>query len=377
MSDRPIDPRMVKWDDAPIDAKSVQWEEQDKLKAAAPYYLGPAGTLRAARDGLKIIDDVTTRVGYRAGEVATDIGTAAGLSPEVAAGGGVVANMAGQGAVSAGIGSLVRAPAALEGAARRLMASAIKPRLDARRAGNVDAAITTMLEKNIPATEAGRNALKTRVDDLEVEIQGILDNSSAVVDKHAVATSLKDAFDKVKLNLDAKADSSVIADSFQKFLDHPVLQNTTNIPVSVANRMKQAFYKSLSDKAYGPNAARNTAEQIAEKTLARGLRENIGRAEPSVVPPLAEQKELLRALKVMEPQVAVEGNKNVLGLGTLSPSVEQVVIWLADRSPWFKSQLAQVAYQGRKRLPQEVATAAVAAESGIRQTSDPLPPMLR
>lgn len=378
MTDRPIDPRMVKWDDAP-QADSVQWDqpEQDKLKAAAPYYLGPAGTLRAGRDALKFVDDVTTRVGYKAGEVATDAGTALGLSPEVAAGGGVVANMAGQGAVSGALGSLVRAPALLEKGARVLMQSAIKPNQLARTSGKADAAITTMLEKNIPATEAGRDMLKTRVADLETEIQGILNNSPAVVDKHAVAATLKDAFDKVKHNLSVNTDNAAISNTFQTFLNHPLLQGSSQVPVNVANRMKQAIYKSVSDKAYGPNAAAQSAEILAEKTLARGLKENVGRAEPAVLPPMEEQKELLRALKVLEPRIGVEGNKNIIGLGTLSPSVEQAVIWLVDRSPWFKSQLAQSAYHSRKRLPQEAATAAVAAESGVRQTSDPLPPMLR
>src|SRR5690349_21785167 len=156
---------------SPAPAQPAAPAETDTLKEAAPYYLGPAGTLRAGRDLLKTVDDITTRVGYGTGGFATDLATKMGASPETAATTGVVANMAGQGAVSAGLGQLIRAPALLEKGARTLMQSAVKPSLEARRSGRAADAITTMLERNIPATEAGRDMLKTRVADLEDNIQ--------------------------------------------------------------------------------------------------------------------------------------------------------------------------------------------------------------
>ena len=344
--------------------------ENDMLKKAAPFYMGPFGTARAARDVLHGVDELTTRAGYKAGELASDTATGFGFSPETSAAIGVGYNMLGQAGVSAGLGSLVRAPVAMQNLGRRIMQSVVKPEREARLSGKADTAINTMLERKISGTEGGRDLLKDRIGELEGKIQGILDRSTGLVDRDIIAgDALTGALSKVKNNLDVRSDTKAITETIDKFKNHPQLGGAQHFPVKMANEMKQSLYRTMGEKPYGSLAAKSTAETIAEKWLAKGLRENVGRMEPGVVPSLAEQSELINALKVMSPRVSVEGNKNQIGIGIVSPSVEKLVVWLADRSPWFKSKLAQTAYHGT-RLPQELATAGVAAESGLRQKRD-------
>jgi hypothetical protein len=171
---------------------------------------------------------------------------------------------------------------------------------------------------------------------------------------------------QANLNLDRAKNIDDIQAAFEKFWNHAAIKDLNQIPVSLANKMKQAFYKELSERAYqtGVNLA---ASDKAQKALAKGLRVEVGKAEPAVVPSLKEQSELINVVKVMGPQVAREGNKNILGLGVLAPRLEQVAVWMLDRYPWFKGFLAQTMNSGKEQIPAtaaRVVTGAGAATQG-------------
>lgn len=348
-------------------------QAESPLKKAAPYYLGPAGPARAVSEVLGVVDELATKAAYKGGGAVTDIATNLGASPEVAAGTGVAANMAVQAipAVLAGATAGKLASPAMTDLARRTMRSAVKPERAARLSGKADPAIDTMLQRRIYATEAGTESLADDITKLENQIQGVLNSSNATVDVQNTAMQLQRAVDKVRRSPYAVEEFQTIRDAFNRFLSHPMVAGRTNIPVAEANQLKRGFTDKVGPKAYGTGDAAKealqNAERLANKTMGTALREGVAAAEPLVAPTLKEQSELINALKVLTPRVSVEGNKNPIGLGALSPSVRNLVVWLADRSPWFKSQLAHTAYHGASRIPAEVVGGGTMAVETVRQ----------
>ena len=349
-----IDRTKVQWDAPSIDPAQVQWDEAKPPMrrvgdAALSGFMraGPLGmALGAWREGAAIGGENLNRSAYRAGGAVTDFASNLGASPPVAAGAGYATNVGIQALpviAGAGMGHAFAQP--LKPVANWLMQSAMKPSQIMRESGAAERAATTMLDRGISATRGGREQLQGLVTGLETQIDDILTRSPAQVDKYAVASTLRSALNKVKTNLSANADAATIQASFDDFINHPLLKNTQLFPVSLANQMKQSIYSALGPNAYVPGVKTGTA-RLADKTIARGLRENVARAEPGVVGPLSEQAELLNALKVMTPQALREGNKNIVGLGALSPTVENALVWALDRSPWTKSLLAQGLYGG-------------------------------
>lgn len=318
-----------------------------------PLFMG----LRTMQEGAKIGQENFDRSAYNVGGAVTDLATRAGASPEVAAGAGYTANVGMQAlpvVVGAGMGSMFKQP--MEAGSRYLMQSAMKPNQLMRESGAADRAATTMLERGISPTRGGREQLQNMVTTLETQIDDILKNSPATVDKYAVGATLRQAVDKVKTNLSARSDMQTIQASLDEFLNHPLLNNSSAIPVSLANQIKQSIYKTLGPNAFVPGV-KTGVPRLADKTLARGLRENIAQAEPQVVAPLAEQAELLNALKVMTPQALRDGNRNLGGIGTIAPTLEQFLLWTLDRSALAKGLLARAMYQGSSAIPTTVGAA--------------------
>lgn len=337
------------------------------MGAAKGLFGGPLGAvIGAGNAAMDIGNEGITKLGYDAGGKVTDIAAGIGVSPETSAKAGFAANVAVQAVPAVLAGKLATAASPLmEAGARRLMQSAVKPNLAARVSGDAPRAINTMLEKGINATAGGVEATQSKVSAMEDEMSKILAQSPATVDKTKVANNVQSALDKVKLDLGRANSEAEIIKAKSDFMNHPALAALGNdIPVSLANKMKQAFYKELTSKAYIPGQPLSAYDK-GQKALASGLRTEVGNAEPAIVPTLADQAELLNVLKVLKPRVAVEGNKNILGLGILAPSMERVAVWMLDRYPWFKSMLARASYSGAERIPQAVVGTTVAASSGL------------
>lgn len=126
------------------------------------------------------------------------------------------------------------------------------------------------------------------------------------------------------------------------------------IPVQLAQQMKQGTYKALGDRAYGEQKG---ASAESQKTLARGLKDEISAAVPEVAAKNKRESDLINAAKLAERRVLMDANKNPLGLGILNPAM--LPLWLWDRSPVAKSLVARGIYSGREQLP------ALAARTGI------------
>jgi len=246
------------------------------------------------------------------------------------------------------------------------MRSAIKASPKDLKSGAADKAVNTMLERGINGTAGGMEATQARVTALENKVDEILSNSLGKVDPQDVAIStLKKSLGKITYGTDPKSDMAIIDKAINTFLEHPQVEGAAKITVATANKLKQGITKELGDAKYGIGLPKQSSEVMTDKMRAATLREEVAKAEPAVAPTLAEQAELLIVLKVAGPQAAREGNKNIIGLGSLSPTLQNAAIWMIDRYPWAKSMIARALYSGSERIPQAVAGTGIAVGEDV------------
>ncbi len=133
-----------------------------------------------------------------------------------------------------------------------------------------------------------------------------------------------------------------------------------NLPVDVAQQIKQGTYKVLKGK-YGEVGSASTE---AQKALARGLKENIAQVVPGIGALNAEESRLLKTLSVTERRALMDMNKNPLGLAALAGNPTGFAAFMADRSAAFKALVARIANrtaQGAQFTSNNLATPAVAS----------------
>ena len=150
-------------------------------------------------------------------------------------------------------------------------------------------------------------------------------------------------FDRVKEGIEG-ADEAMAIYAAKKAeeanLDKALSEFTAQGPVmSVqdAQKLKQGTYKII-EKKYGQLGS---AETEAQKSLARGLKEELEMAVPSVGPLNQKQRELIKTLKVADRQTLIDANKNMLGIAGLSTSPAQFLAMQSDRSALLKSLAAR------------------------------------
>lgn len=261
------------------------------------------------------------------------------------------------------------AQAALKGGARDMMQSALKPPIAAQRTGKAATAIDTLLDTGTNVSRAGADKLQARITDLNQQIADLIANSKAVVDKKAVAGNLNQVLNDFKKQVNPDADMRAVQKAYDEFMDHPLLSGKRNIPVQLAQEMKQATYKSLGDKAYGEMKG---ADITAQKALARGLKDQIAKSVPEVRQLNAEDTKLLTTLPLVERRVLMDANKNPFGLGWLTTSPTKFAAWMADRSPAFKSIVAHMLNRSSAAAP-GAAAGAVPAGLAVTQSANQIP----
>ena len=111
-----------------------------------------------------------------------------------------------------------------------------------------------------------------------------------------------------------------------------------NIPVQLAQKLKQGTYKTLKGK-YGEVGSASTE---AQKGLARGLKENIAEVVPGIGALNAEESRLFKTLGVAERRSLMDMNKNPLGLAALAGNPTGFAAFMADRSAAFKALVARM-----------------------------------
>ena len=236
-------------------------------------------------------------------------------------------------------GVAATAPGMMVDAARGLMSSALKPTLEQLRTGKASRAIDTMLEKGINATPGGAAKLRAEIDTLNTEIFDAIKNSPATVDKYAAARELYKLTQDLKKQVTPGSDLAVVLGAYNEFLNHPLLAGGNDIPVALAQELKQGTYKSVGGKAYGELKG---TEIEAQKALARGLKDEIAQAVPGVGRLNAMESEALNALNVVERRALMDANKNPMGLSLLAANPKAWAAFMADTSALFKSLAARL-----------------------------------
>lgn len=362
-------------------------ENQSAPPPVAPkkerFIPGDAGSLMSAGDAYHAITDLWDRTAYGAGGKISDAATNAGASPNVAAGLGFVGNVGMQAGPALLGGKAVEklASPAMESMGRMLMKSAVKPPLADQLSGDAAKGIETMLREGYNPTKGGVEAMQQKISQLGEEISATIKNSNATVSKGDVGTSLMDAYKKFRNQVNPEADLNAIKQAWLEFRNHPDLIGKTDMPVQLAQQLKQGTYSQLGSKTYGELSGASTE---AQKQLARGLKEGISKAVPEVAPLNQLQAELINAKSIAERRALMQGNNNPLSLGASLGALghdpmSTIGLW-ANSSAFAKSMLARAAYSGAERIPQAAGSsigAALMAPSGKAPSPQELSEQLR
>ena len=279
---------------------------------------------------------------------------------------GVLSGIAGQGtkeatgsdlaalAVSALTPAVVRGGASvLRSGAEGLMEHAINPTLSDLQKGKVSSAIDTFLEKGIGPTKKGIAALKTEGTILNDAASAELRKAQGrTVSKNTVLSELQPLISDVeKKNMMPQALRAEIERVYDEIATNPLVPN--RIPVTQANDFKRTLQQEMKNK-YGTVSE---GEDLAKKTIAASLRNEIEGQVPAVGPINAEASKIWNAVNVGERRALLHGKEQPIGIGVLSGNAGLAAAYAAQRNPWILSRLANMLNPG-KALTQPVPTQA-------------------
>lgn len=284
------------------------------------------------------------KAAYDVGGAATDL-AAKHMPPEYAAGVGTAANLGVQ-AIPMMLGGEVAkvAQPAMKGTGRFLMQSALKPTIADLRTGKAAKATETMLREGYSPTRGGVDAMKSAAGKLDDAVTAAISGSPATIDARAAAARAQDVTRRFENQVNPSSDVKAIENAINEFL----AQHGGKMPVLQAQKVKQGTYRALGDKSYGEVGS---AASEAQKAIARGLKEEISAAVPSVGPLNAQVSELLNAIKVAERRALLDANKNPAGLALLAENPMAGIGFLADRNAAIKGILARMMYSGAGAVP--------------------------
>lgn len=296
---------------------------------------------------------------YNMGGDATDAASKAGLPPEIAGGIGMAANVALQAMPLGPAGGFAKAAApAFETAAKELMWSSLKPDKVARRKGLAERATQTMLDEGVNASQGGVDVLNGRISDLHNQVNDIITNSNATVDKKRVVNYLQGVITKFENRPNALEAQKEVERAWEQFVNHPKISGVDQIPIKTANDLKRGYQRSVGEKGYGELKTPGTE---SEKAIALGLREQEALAEPGVAPLLSRESDLLNAHGIAKNRVMAARNNNIIGLGALAPDPKSLITFIADKWGLSKSFVARILYSGKEQIPATAARAGVGA----------------
>jgi hypothetical protein len=244
---------------------------------------------------------------------------------------------------------LLQAP--LSSGANKLMMSAIKPAKAELASGAGQQAVQTLLEEGVNPTIGrtifgrGLNTLELKIGALNDDISNIIQNSNKSISKASVINYLDDLLEKAKYSLAPESDMAAVQAVKNQFIAHPLVTGT-EIPVQLAQKLKQGTYKSIGTKNFNELGG-FTKEAL--RAGAKGLKEGIAQVEP-VNLLNAKESQLINALDVAESRAYTALKNNPVGIAGLSTDPVQFAGMMADRSDAFKALVARMMYQTGKAL---------------------------
>ena len=255
---------------------------------------------------------------------------------------------------------------ALSWPAKPIMQSAIKPTMADRASGASDRAIQTMFEEGISPTGGGMDKVSKLVRALNDKVKESIAASPESVGVADVGSRLRDPYNRALNQVNPETDLKAIRGAWDEFRNSPQVAGKTELPVQLAQDLKQGTYRSLGGKTYGEVGS---ASIEAQKALARGLRETVASKVPEVVEPLKREAALMNVKDVAGARAVAEANKNPMGLAALRvDNPLAAATYLADRSAAAKAMLARALYQAGR--PQVMAPAAIAGPQLYRSMNE-------
>jgi hypothetical protein len=296
--------------------------------------IGAAPTVVSALSsgGLSGGGNMLTRIGAGATSGAVSSGL---VNPQDAMSGAVLGSLLPPGVKAFGAAGQKLSDMA-KNSAQSLMQSAVKPTIAQLKSGDAGVAVDTLLKYGLTPNQKGVDTLRGLINDKNQQISDLIRTSNASIDKSKVASYLGDTKAAFGRQVSPTSDLAAIDNVANDFLAHPMIPGSS-IPVQAAQDMKQGTYKVLAKK-YGQMGG---AETEAQKSLARGLKDEIAAAVPEVAPLNAEESRLLSTLKVTERRALMDLNKNPVGLAALATNPASFAAFMADRSAGFKALAAR------------------------------------
>lgn len=304
------------------------------------------------------------------GNVPAVLGTAAGLGTQLAL-----------------TRSALKEPVAGPGpTAQKLYQSALKPPPGSYSTSEVTSMVKTGLKYEIPVSAGGIDKLHGLVADLNKAVQAEIDAGAAAgktVDKYAVTSRLAGTSKKFATQVNPEADLKAVGESGNEFLRN----QPTKIPASEAQAIKSGTYKQLGDKAYGELSS---ATKEAQKSLARGIKEELETQFPEIKGMNAQESKLFELQPALERAVRRIDNHDIISLGSKVAAGTGAVIGgapgavaggILERAlgmPMVKSRLA-IALASKGKMSLSTAAARIAeftsrlASANAQNEEDPAP----
>ena len=326
--------------DAPAPKRRKNWRDDlaDVVELARPGAIGHK------------INEGFERAGYNTGAAVNDV-AAKVFPPEIAAGLGTAANVGVQSLPMMLGGAIGRtAQPAFERVGEGMMQKALRPTWESLRSGKAQSAGRTMLEEGLNPTRSGVEKLSAGADRNVAMAEALVAGSKGSIDKVPVVNrAVIPLLSKVEKQGSDDAIRTVLKTG-DDFLNKDLLQGGRDIPVQLAQELKQGIYRQIGDAGYG-TGLKPSAERDALKAIAHELRGGIERIVPEVAPLNAKASELINAKKIAERRVLMGGNNNFLPLGAsvataVNNPAAALGLW-ANSSDLVKSLLARALYSGQ------------------------------
>ena len=362
------------WASAKPDIKAEWDSAAPQQSSGISDYLRTFGHLALPGGGGLKLTNLLEQGAYGAGGKITDLLAGSRdefgnkLPPSIAAGIGTAANVGIQ-SLPALAGGLVGSKIApiMKNEAFDLMASAAKPTLGQWESGEAKKAIDTLLKEGISPTEGGVEVLKAKISALNDKIKKAVAGSTEEVTIGNTGKPLLDTLDRFTKQVASQDDLASIRRVWGMYRNHPLLAGKQEMPVQLAQELKQGTYKQLEGK-YGELTS---AETEAQKAIARGLKDEIVAKIPALKDLNAKESELLNALTIAERRALLDLNNNPGGLVWLYHHPTAAAGYLAARSAPFKAMFARMLNSTPGAIPTAVGAGAGGIAGGIESRQAP------
>ena len=228
-----------------------------------------------------------------------------------------------------------------------LMQSALKPTLKTLKNGDAAIAINTMLDKGISLSKSGISKMHDQIDKLNDQIETAISNSVGKVSLSDIMKPVQEKLNEFKRQVNPDADVAAVKQAWDEFKANPLINGKGDVPVQLAQELKQGTYRQLSKK-YGQIAS---ASDEAQKAIARGLKEGVAKNAPEVVKFNKEESDLIKTLNVAERRVLMDANKNPMGLAPIASNPKASALFMLDRSAAFKTLIARIMNASKNVAP--------------------------